>query len=46
MVRKGYIINDELVEYPDGNFYMFDTVDDLKVFLETVGAPEDENDED
>lgn len=45
MVRKGFIINDELVENSNGNFYTFDTVNDLKVFLETNGAPDEEDEE-
>jgi hypothetical protein len=36
MVRKGFIINDELVENPNGNFYTFDTADDLKDFLDEI----------
>lgn len=42
MVRKGDIINDELVENPNGEFYMFDTVDELKAFIESYTV----NDED
>ena len=42
MVRKGFIIDDKLVENPNGNFYTFDTVEDLKTFLETVGAPDED----
>ena len=45
MVRKGFIIDDKLVENPNGNFYTFDTADDLKAFLETNGAPDEEDEE-
>lgn len=45
MVRKGFIINDELVENPNGNFYTFDTVDDLKKFLDNPPVDVVEDDE-
>jgi len=40
-MKKGYIIDDEFVENENGNFYAFDTVDDLKDFLETFDNDKD-----
>jgi hypothetical protein len=45
MVRKGFIINDELVEDPNGNFYTFDDRNDLKNFLDNLSADVVEDEE-
>jgi hypothetical protein len=37
-MKKGFIINNEFVENPNGNFYTFDSTDDLKNFLDNVPA--------
>lgn len=38
MVRKGFLIDDKLIENPNGNFYTFDSAADLKAFFERQDA--------